>query len=295
MLTIASLSLPLFSVLLSAYLYFFVFPCLCVIRRLGDKTAARIKWACAEALRNINRRYFGTEGLVMAIHQDARDMRICVRFTACNDALEFRAGLLAMVDLRSIAADAFAENLADAFVRAVELACTVRRSPPRKTENREPDDDDIECMARVCEAIEVFNADAASDEQLAGNILRGRRLGDLGLNHGLLPAVKIIHKDKAHASRRIISRAVAADPFLQSIHWSITGKDSFIQRVQWSSALKQVFNQHSHLLDMPRAKQLGACKPRWESSTAPYRRRVLLHEAHSDSPHSPNKQTTRIT
>ena len=61
--------------------------------------------------------------------------------------------------------------------------------------------------------IEFFVSDAAGDEQKAGKLLRD------GFRHlqPALPSLKVVVRDRAHASRRIISRGWSADPYLKSV------------------------------------------------------------------------------
>ena len=73
----------------------------------------------------------------------------------------------------------------------------------------------------LCNIIEVFNADAAADEQLSGAMLQVREvLGGGGVANSevmprnRLPNLKIVNKDKPHGARRITSRAWKCDLYL---------------------------------------------------------------------------------
>jgi hypothetical protein len=68
--------------------------------------------------------------------------------------------------------------------------------------------------------IEVYDADAAADEQLAGNMIKGRKLDetlDANTSGQTFPGLKIVNKDKAHASRRLTSRGWACDDELKGV------------------------------------------------------------------------------
>ena len=65
--------------------------------------------------------------------------------------------------------------------------------------------------------MEIYNADAAGDEQLAGRMLRSQSLDDVTYQQGFMPNIKIIHRDKTHACRRLTQRGLNAGPFLQQV------------------------------------------------------------------------------
>ena len=56
-----------------------------------------------------------------------------------------------------------------------------------------------------------------ADEQLAGSLLRGQSLDGLNYCKALLPNVKVLHRDKTHAARRLCSRGWKADAYLHSV------------------------------------------------------------------------------
>ena len=68
--------------------------------------------------------------------------------------------------------------------------------------------------------------DSASNERLSGELMR-RGLA-LDQARVFAPNVKMITRDKTHASRRVITRTLAADPVLKSIieKWVTGGKDA---------------------------------------------------------------------
>ena len=163
----------------------------------------KIKQCLGQASQEETFEFLSSEDLVLSLHNDASKSWLCVRYTGCNRNLERRSGLMGFVDLRKWK-DAWAENVKDATMCAIKKACC----PPGTLEH------DEQLFKKVLESIEVYNADAAKDEQLAGSLLRGQKLGDMVYAPALLPSIKIIHKDKTHAARRLTSRGWAADVFL---------------------------------------------------------------------------------
>ena len=77
---------------------------------------------------------------------------------------------------------------------------------------------DLAILSHITRIAEVFNADAAADEQLAGQMLQlgggapadpggaGAGRGALVLSPDLFPHLKIINKDKPHGANMITSR-----------------------------------------------------------------------------------------
>ena len=75
------------------------------------------------------------------------------------------------------------------------LSTPLSNAPGRKTTGQL----DLDAFADVCVSVEVFNADAAADERLVGDMLAGRKQMDVSLT----PNVILNNKDKAHASSRL--------------------------------------------------------------------------------------------
>ena len=83
---------------------------------------------------------------------------------------------------------------------------------------------DLAMLSHITRIVEVFNADAAADEQLAGQMLQlgggapvdpggaGPGSGAPVLSADLFPHLKVINKDKPHGARMITSRTWKCDP-----------------------------------------------------------------------------------
>ena len=200
---------------------------------------------------------------------------------ACNKKLQRRHGLFGMVDMNNWS-DAFAENIKDATITSIKNACTVYKSPPRAKRPKTQQYVDMNTIASVFRSIEIFDADAASDEQLAGNMLKGAKLDEIDIWDSIMPNMVKVRKDTAHASRRIGSRSWTADPYLQNIHMSMVGRGCFIQKLQHSGPLSNVFNcniraDDNQDLKMENVKDMGAIKPRWESAQKSYRIENMIY------------------
>jgi hypothetical protein len=122
--------------------------------------------------------------------------------------LETRRGTLGQIKLTSGNAD----GLRDSTLTVIRRFCTPGYGAPyRKTTEQTLDE---ALITHVVNHIEQFTADAAADEQLAGRLLQNAGTRDAW--DGLCN-LKIITRDRAHASRRITKRPWSADTYLNMV------------------------------------------------------------------------------
>ena len=109
----------------------------------------------------------------MTTHSDASNGRLLVRGQMCGEDLCPRHVLLGTANL----ADDFessALGVASAVVACLrDLATPMLGAPFAAAEDPDVDTD---LLAHICDIVEVFNADAAADEQLAGRLLQTTNL-----------------------------------------------------------------------------------------------------------------------
>lgn len=171
-----------------------------------EEKIVRLTWCLGEALLDEDREFFRRPGVVVAMHQDVRADILCTRFAACSaHDLERRKGVLGLLqDGGSTASD-----LAAATTALTEQMCTPRLAPPRRSKLIEPASLDRVLLKKVLASVELFAADAASDEQKAARILAGR-----SSSPSSLPNLRAIIKDKTHAmvrhgaQRQLVSRQI---------------------------------------------------------------------------------------
>ena len=101
--------------------------------------------------------------------------------------------------------DGWSEHVRDAALEIFRNACCKDGHP------------NADLLQQLLCAIEIFNADAASDEQLAGSLLCGQKLDDVVYNPSWLPHIIMVHRDKPHAARRLIQRGWKADGYLKKV------------------------------------------------------------------------------
>lgn len=109
-----------------------------------------------------------------------------------------------------------AEDLVKYTLRAIREFCTVCHGCP-KMAGPQPEVD-ASLLKHLLTHIEHYAADAEAAEQLAGNMLHGRgRAPSCKELLAPLPNLRIVSRDRAHASRRLQAKPWAADPELKGI------------------------------------------------------------------------------
>ena len=136
------------------------------------KKLIKMKFCLAEAIRVQTRLWLRT-ARSMTTHSDASKGRLLVRGQMCGEDLCPRHVLLGTANL----ADDFessALGVASAVVACLrDLATPMLGAPFAAAEDPDVDTD---LLAHICDIVEVFNADAAADEQLAGRLLQTTNL-----------------------------------------------------------------------------------------------------------------------
>ena len=164
---------------------------------------------------------------------------------------------------------------------------------------------DFSILSHITRIAEVIYADAAADEQLAGQRLQlgGGAPADSGgagvgrgapvLSADLFPHLKIINKDKPHGAIMITSRTWKCDPYLGWLaHEVIMSSTSMAQLLQHSDVLRARYAKHVSALQMnpvwcSKMTTLSAAKHRFDSWTKPFSRLCLTFEAALTTPQDP--------
>lgn len=189
----------------------------------------------AEAKRQTERQFLSNCKCV-AIHQDGRKGRLLIRYCAVGANLEVRRGCLGHV--RSYGSSN--EDIARGTERILRSFATSFSGAPAGSCCEEKYDQSLNDHLRF--KVEILNADAASDEQLAARCMRKTSL--LQTTAALFPNAKICLKDPAHASRRTMltlnissrfSTAFFCTPFLSFMSGSPAdhGWQTPSSRISW--------------------------------------------------------------
>ena len=131
---------------------------------------------------------------------------------------------------------------------------------------------------------EVFVADGAADEQMAGELLRPQALGgggDANANQQHLirplPNLQLVLMDRAHASRRVLQITWDKDEYLDSILKAlIWDKQSLVRVLQNSEVAKELFHdiQLNEDGNQRPIDNMGFAKQRFDSCAKPLARLI---------------------
>jgi len=251
----------------------------------GRLKVKKIKFVLAEACREIMREFL-KEAEAMSLHQDVRAGYLMLRFQASDVDMNKMLGLLGIADIAKEFRPS-ANGIKDATHVLLDRFWTPsyhnpfpRRGAKGKLKKRS--------RQQMALKVEVFDADAAADEQKAGRKLKtdpydapgGSNADDYMMT---LSNIKIFNKDTTHAARRIQTRTTKVDGFMlkvQQMHF--LNRESMAQRIQHSRIFSERFAKNIQKTEAKygkRIKDMRARKHRFESFQKPQGRAVLLHRA----------------
>ena len=229
------------------------------------KKLRRMQYCLAEAKRVILRKRLASSHAI-AIHQDARGKRLVVRFAAVTRQLRVLRGTLGQANHLRL-------GLVGATRAILSRFCTAYWGAPQSGVTARVN---TALTSAIASKVEIFDADAAADEQAAGRAL-----------NNLFPNLKALMRDVTHASRRITKRPWAADPVLAELMDRVVfGRHSITRIIETSEGFKGRFQELVQLVDdnpakrLPhRIRSLRAAKHRHESAQVPLARAVLYMDA----------------
>ena len=132
--------------------------------------------------------------------------------------------------------------------------------------------------------METVTTDAAPNEVLATHIAAGKRNAEIeedGARQPLLPNIRLVGRDQAHAFRRLMTRPYTCDDYLQeTLGMFVDDNDSMAQKIQKSFVLRQIFAEEVAAEEQVggwslQIKNLRAAKHRFESLVTPLGRQLL--------------------
>lgn len=174
----------------------------------SERTIHKLSWCVYEALREADAKFLVHKAHTVWLARDARRQRLLVRFRAVGfhgGELVSRVGVLGHWKDFDPAATGIVEATKAIVMAAV---ATGQDKPPGlhnarracKTDAHRASSSSAEAAAIVLNKIEALTVDAANDETLAGELMRGRCC--LGEEQSLCPNLRLVVRDKTHASRR---------------------------------------------------------------------------------------------
>jgi len=237
-----------------------------------------IGWCLYEAVRD-QERMFLQRASVLSIMQDAHGSHVLTRYAACSSntrQLEVRRGILTLIDPGDKPANSGAQSLSECVRHGIRALATQRVPHPGMRPPAIKPSVDVQLAAQVRRHIEMFIADGAADEQLAG-----RLLSDVcnASGHKIFPRLGYILRDKPHASRRLLQRTWCKDEFLAEIQDRfLFRKYSVAKLLQHSHVLKHRFQSHQAAdtkQAVPVLRDMSFAKQHFDSAATPLARMVL--------------------
>ena len=181
--------------------------------KLSGSHNLKLLYCLHEAMRALDQRTFKPRN-PMTLFRDERKGRIAIRFRTCDLDLNVRCGTLGQ-DRDS---GTGAQNLVKATAHVMRRACTRFAKPPSSlARNYKPRKPKFKSGAYEALRSNIITmvVDAAGDELLASEMMRSADLARS--TRTLTPNLLHVVRDKAHASRRLLSRPWAADPVLSEM------------------------------------------------------------------------------
>ena len=232
--------------------------------------SSRMIWALAESLKNIWRQFLH-KATTVNILRDERHKRLQLAFRAADSELNVMKGLLGI----SKTHEGGAIGITDATRQICTHFCTVNYAPPYKNDDCRAPILDQKLLDHIRHITEAITIDSASDELASARDLKSN-------DHcaAFMPNLRFTLRDKAHASRRFLSRPWAASTYLGSILTvMVSHSGSLVQLVQHSHEFQIWFKE---LSGMNQSSELAkafstfrSAKHRFESLAAPLSRLVL--------------------
>ena len=157
-------------------------------------------------------RAFLAKAKCISVAMDERKDRLLVTYAACWGTA-VRSGVLAQ--LRSPGRSA--AMTAACVAAAARRLCTIRKPHPHMNKTRKAATIDSTTLQHILDHVEMFSADGAANEQVAGRLLHPL-VQRASRQAAKLKNLKMVLRDKAHACRRLLSRTVVVDPELKAIN-----------------------------------------------------------------------------
>jgi hypothetical protein len=178
------------------------------VTRGSRRKHTSIAWSLYEAQREKERKFLA-KAVCLSLAQDAstRGPLLLTRYVACGPFLERASGILRGADGKNISG---AEDLAKSVLNGVRAMATKRRPHPAMYKPKRPVKRLKSLAEHLASITEVFVADGAADEQLAGRMLLAN--GTRGTGNQSLPNLRLVVRDKPHSARRLLQRTLPKDP-----------------------------------------------------------------------------------
>ena len=182
----------------------------------------------AEGIRCGHRKFLKNAGISIGLLRDDSKARMQITFKCTNCDLRTMRGLLAWV--RTI--------VTDAVTKTGETAEAIKLFATPRTGYLQLGDVDDSLLQNILKSVRYMATDAASSEVLSVRLMRE----GIGGQPPLVPNLQCHTRDKAHATRRVLTRPFAADAYCNElVKRFLMNEDTLISTINYSSELADFF------------------------------------------------------
>lgn len=235
------------------------------------RRVARMVFCLGEAILDRDRNFIEGNSTV-AWFQDGRRCALLVTYRGANSKLEVRSGVL------GITLDASGSVHILKAMRTITEQFATPRFGVQQLHSKFVPSLQTTIQDSLRKSVVLWCADAASDEQ------RAVRLSESIETQSLFPSLKIVLRDRTHASARLVEYPWSKiDGLREALQSAVLGRNSMVSMIQYSPQLQAEFNKRCQRfgteIEGSRVKGLNYAKQRFSSMRTPLARFVVWFEA----------------
>ena len=240
----------------------------------GTRKLAKMSWCLAEAIKSVDQK-FVTKAATITLFRDESKGRLAVRFRTVMPDLIVHCGTLGQA--RDEGTGAF--NITRATKRIFQRFSTRYDGAPYRTLKKPFLKKDT--YESLCQKTHAITVDSAGDEVLSSEMMRSAALSSM--RRALTPNLKFVIRDRTHGSKRLLSRAWAADEYLDHVtKLFCKGRKSVARLIHNSREIRRQFQFYSHTsfrVINKAVRNMRAAPHRYECMQKPFGRTVLFVHA----------------
>ena len=190
----------------------------------------RMEFALVEAAR-VQWRDRVREAVSLTLLRDERHKRLLLRFRATDDEMQVTEGVFGQLKGTY---NSTALGIAEATLKILTKFCTPGIGDPEASK-REAADCDRKLLEHIRLHVHCTTVDSASNEVTAAQDTAAPLevpMADLQTGDVIFPNHKLIVRDRAHGTRRVLQRPWRADPFLEAVVVSLIHGPSSITQLR---------------------------------------------------------------
>ena len=232
---------------------------------------AKMTYCIAEAIKSVDQEMVQKSDKIGLIRDESKG-RLAIRFRAVSRQLHVHSGTLGTARDFGSGAKAISAATTDAMNRFCSRFHGAPGRPKRTHFVKKP------LLEKLRRNIVCITIDSAGDEVLASEMMRSSTLSNTAIR--ATPNLKFVIRDKAHGTKRLVSRGWGADPYLNKImDMYCKSRQSIARTIQNSHIIRNKFKhyvQTSFRIVRHFVANMRSAKHRFESLQKPFGRTVLF-------------------